>query len=68
MSRPDGRSGMLPCSLLIQVVEPVEIFDNDNDDDDDDDGDNDDNDEEEDDKTVLFLFFKIFSSARALDR
>ena len=35
MSHSDGRSGMLPCSLLIQVVQLVEIFDNGNDDDDD---------------------------------
>ena len=51
VSRPDGRSGMLPCSLLIQVVQLVEIFDNDNDNDDDNDGDDDD-DNDDDDKTV----------------
>ena len=72
VSRPDGRSGMLPCSLLIQVVQLVEIFDNDDDDDDDDD------------QMVMMvmikmmmikqvclfvcLFFKTFSSARSFDQ
>ena len=56
VSRPDGRSGMLPCSLLIQVVQPVEIFGNDNDDDDDD-GVDDDNDNDGDDKPVFYVFY-----------
>ena len=51
VSCSDGRSAVLPCSLLIQVVQLVEIFDNDNDNDDDNDGDDDD-DNDDDDKTV----------------